>query len=72
MSECHIVGNHMPWPNYNIFQVYNTSLSFFINGTGPGYSATHTVTLVSQIQDQGDAWLRVGLTLSGRYLLLEL
>jgi hypothetical protein len=45
--------------------VYDKSLSFFINGVGPGFSAAHTVTLVSRVQDDLDAWIRVGLTLSG-------
>ena len=43
------------------------NLSFFVNGIGPGFSATHTVELVSQIQDYGESWLRVGQTLSGTY-----
>ncbi|XP_041351149.1 usherin-like [Gigantopelta aegis] len=34
-----------------VLQVYNTSVSFFINGTGPGFSAARTFTLVSQVQD---------------------
>ena len=53
--------------SYDCLQVYGTSLSFFVNGIGPGYSATHTVELVSQIQEYGESWLRVGQTLSGMY-----
>ena len=54
--------------SYYCLQVYGTSLSFFVNGIGPGYSATHTVELVSQIQEYGESWLRVGQTLSGMYM----
>ncbi|XP_048258912.1 usherin-like [Haliotis rufescens] len=32
-------------------QVYNTAVSFFLNGLGPGFSAVRTFTLISQIED---------------------
>ena len=50
--------------SFIVVQYMVQNLSFFVNGIGLGYSATHTVELVSQIQDYGESWLRVGQTLS--------
>ncbi|XP_060070524.1 usherin-like [Ylistrum balloti] len=45
-------------------QVYLTTLSFYLNGTGPGYTAVKTIDLGNPILDgQGEA--RIGQTLSG-------
>lgn len=42
-----------------------------MNGTGPGFAATHTVTLVSSIQDHSGL-SRIGQNFTGMYMLYRL
>ena len=47
-------------------QVYDTSVSYFVNGTGPGYVASGTKDLEGAIRDSSGTF-KLGQSLDGKY-----
>lgn len=50
---------------WTFFQVYKTSLSFYINGVRPGFLPVETFVLGSQVKDSAQGQSRIGQSITG-------
>jgi len=51
--------------NVLLLQVYGSAISYFVNGTDPGWSARGTAQLIGTVADSYQASVRIGLAVDG-------